>query len=158
MGRFSGTIQNTAKGQQPSQRPQGLGAPQSSPEPLRAGIVQEPGATARVGTVFITCISSVSASSHRPWFQNVDARLDMLVIIYCFKVVELWNKSLPSVNIRRRSVVPKANRIAERDYMKDVFRNLGTMTDDKFIRVWESLEPVIQAVRSRHRQDNTPKV
>ncbi|KAH8754086.1 hypothetical protein F5883DRAFT_186712 [Diaporthe sp. PMI_573] len=31
--------------------------------------------------VFITSTSSFSASSHRPWFQNVDARLAMLVSI-----------------------------------------------------------------------------
>lgn len=80
-------------------------------------------------------------------------------ILYCFKASALANlisetRDMEENETREQQesiLSDHATRIAEHDLMMAAFQNLGTVTNDRFIKVWESLEPVILVLQDHSR-------
>ncbi|KAJ3534914.1 hypothetical protein NM208_g7349 [Fusarium decemcellulare] len=74
-------------------------------------------------------------------------------LLYCFKTASLMQKVQEArgedFKGKGELVLPTdVERLADHQYMMAVFHNLGTMTDDRFLRVWETLGPIIGDVES----------
>ncbi|KAF5012668.1 hypothetical protein FDECE_1299 [Fusarium decemcellulare] len=69
-------------------------------------------------------------------------------LIYCFKVASLIQKMQEARDEdfkgKGEPILPTdVEKLADHRYMMAAFHNLGTMTDDRFVRVWETLDRII---------------